>query len=359
MDKISLVKKEFEDSIAQLTSPESWQNVETEYLGRNGKVNGLMKDIKTVANDEKKEFGAKLNELKKEIEQKLAYKKKLLLAEVDSMSNVDVTLPGTQYPKGSLHVTTLAIEEISKIFEKIGFIRTSYPEIDWEHFAFETLNMPSDHPARDDFETFFVGAPAHKEFGRMVLTPHTSNGQNREMLRLEGKPPVRAINIGRTYRPNWDVSHTPMFHQFEGICIDEGINITHLKGTIDYFAKSFFGEEREIRLRPYHFQFTEPSFEVDITCGVCNGTGILRQAQDNLSTSLEIKCKLCKSGWLELGGSGMMHPNVLKAGGVDPEKYSGWAFGFGVERCFAMKEAFKLDDIRVLYSGDIRFLEQF
>ncbi len=349
MDRVSHVKKEFEEAMQKLTSSRDWELLYTEYLGRNGRVNELMQEIKSVAADEKKAFGAALNALKREIASALAERKKKLLEEIDSAAVIDVTLPGTPYPKGNLHVTTYAIEEISRIFEKIGFIRMSYPEIDWEYNAFESLNMPADHPARDDFETFFISAPAHKKYGKMVLTPHTSNGQNREMHRLSGKPPVRAINIARTYRPNWDVSHVPMFHQFEGICIDEGINITHLKGTIDYFVKQFFGEQREIRLRPFHFQFTEPSFEVDITCGICSGTGTLNGD----------KCKLCKAGWLELGGSGMMHPNVLKAGGVDSGKYSGWAFGFGVERCFAMKESFKLDDIRVLYGGDIRFLEQF
>jgi phenylalanyl-tRNA synthetase alpha chain len=144
-----------------------------------------------------------------------------------------------------------------------------------------------------------------------------------------------------------------MFHQFEGLCVDRGINITHLKGTIDYFAKQFFGESRETRLRPFHFQFTEPSFEVDITCDICKGTGVITRDGN------QEKCKLCKSGWLELGGSGMVHPNVLKAGGIDPDEYTGWAFGFGVERVFMMKEGLNIDDIRVLYNGDVRFLEQF
>ena len=182
----------------------------------------------------------------------------------------------------------------------------------------------------------------------MLLTPHTSSGQNREMKRV-GKPPIRMINISKCYRPNWDVTHVPMFYQFEGMVVDEGINITHLKGTIDYFAKQFFGEKRETRLRPFHFQFTEPSFEVDITCEVCLRTGEVNGE----------KCRVCKSGWLELGGAGMIHPNVLKEGGVDPEIYTGWAFGFGVERVFMMKEGLKLDDLRILYAGDIRFLEQF
>ena len=217
-----------------------------------------------------------------------------------------------------------------------------YPEVDWDWYAFESLNMPASHPARDDWETFIVDAPEHPKLGKIVLTPHTSNGQVREMERL-GHPPIRMVNIAKCYRRQSDVSHTPMFHQFEGLVIDENINITHLKGTIDYFVKQFFGPNRKSRLRPYHFQFTEPSFEVDVTCDICLGKG----------------CKLCKEGWLELGGAGMVHPNVLKAGKIDSEKYTGFAFGWGVERTYMMKSGLKIPDLRLLYSNDIRFLNQF
>lgn len=321
--------------------------IENKTLGRNGVVNDLLKNIKDVPSDKKREYGQKINEIKKEATS-IIESKKMEYAKNTSEEFSDKTLPGNLYPKGSLHIMTYAIEEIEKIFKKIGFTRVSYPEVEWEHFAFETLNMPKGHPARDDFETFFIDYPVHNEYGKMVLTPHTSNGQNREMQRVV-KPPIRMINIAKTYRPNWDATHTPMFHQFEGLCVDKGINITHLKGTINFFAKEFFGKDREIRLRPHHFQFTEPSFEIDVSCGVCNGTGVFNGN----------KCKVCKSGWLELGGSGMVHPNVLRAGGIDPNEYSGWAFGFGPERCMMMREGLKMDDIRVLYNGDVRFLEQF
>ena len=208
------------------------------------------------------------------------------------------------------------------------------------------MNIPKNHPARDDVETSFIDFPANLKLGKMVLTPHTSNGQNREMKRV-GKPPIRMINISKCYRPNWDATHTPMFHQFEGLCIDGDITIANLKGTLDYFAEKYFGSGTKTRLRPHHFQFTEPSFEVDITCSVCKGKAIVNNH----------KCKVCKSGWLELGGCGMVHPNVMSEGGIDPKKYSGWAFGFGIERVIMMK--YGLDDIRNYYSGDIRFLEQF
>ncbi len=334
--------------LEHISSLDALNELEIKYLGRNGEVNKLLQNIKNISAEERKEYGQGLNEVKNGITAAIAEKKQQLLVSEDTKESIDVTLPGKQYQKGSLHMVTYAIEEISRIFERLGFIRMSYPEIEWEYFSFEALNMPPGHPARDDFETFFIEAPENKKYGRMLLTPHTSSGQIREMKRVDGTPPIRMINIAKTYRPNWDASHVPMFHQFEGLCIDRGINITHLKGTIDYFSKEFFGENRQTRLRPFHFQFTEPSFEVDITCDVCNGKGVIDGA----------KCKVCKSGWLELGGAGMVHPNVLRAGGVG-RGYTGWAFGIGVERVMMMKEGLKLPDLRIMYDGDIRFLEQF
>jgi len=205
--------------------------------------------------------------------------------------------------------------------------------------------MPSTHPAYDEWETFIIQSVSDRKQSpirdRMVLTPHTSNGQVREMEK--GKLPIRMINIAKCYRRQIDVSHTPMFHQFEGMYIDKNVSIGHLKGFIDFFVKQYFGPDRKFRLRPFHFQFTEPSFEVDISCDICNGRG----------------CRLCKEGWLELAGSGMIHPVVLRNGGVDPNKYSGFAIGWGIERTYMMKTGTQLDDIRLIYSNDIRFLEQF
>lgn len=349
------------------------EKLQIKYLGRKGLVNSLLQSINILKSGEKKALGKKVNDLKVSIKRLIETKKKGFVETSEGISDIDVTLPGKKYPKGSLHLVTYAIEEISKIFQKIGFNRMTYPEVEWEYFSFDSLNMPKGHPARDDFETFFIDVPEHPKYGKMILSPHTSSGQVREMLRAK-KPPIRMINIAKCYRPNWDTSHTPMFHQFEGLCIDKDINITHLKGTIDYFAKDFFGENRKTRLRPFHFQFTEPSFEVDISCGVCNGTGFIKpnnsavisnEVRDPKEISRlarndnNIKCRVCKSGWLELGGAGMVHPSVLKAGGIDPNKYTGWAFGIGPERCIMMKEGIKLDDLRILYDNDIRFLEQF
>ena len=338
-------QKKYELEINSAKTLDELSQLEIKYLGRNGQINKLLSEIKNVPNEEKREYGQKVNLLKTEIKKYIEIRK-LIVSKEKSEVFFDKTLPGKTYPKGSIHIVSYAIEEITKIFEKIGFIRVSYPEVDWEYGAFESLNMPSGHPARDDVETSFIDVPAHPNLGKMVLTPHTSNGQNREMKRV-GKPPIRMINISKCYRPNWDPTHTPMFHQFEGLCVDKNITIVNLKGTLDYFAEKYFGKGTKTRLRPHHFQFTEPSFEVDISCNVCGGTGHPKG----------VRCKVCKSGWLELGGTGMVHPNVLKEGGIDSKKYSGWAFGFGIERVIMMK--YGLDDIRNYYSGDIRFLEQF
>lgn len=368
MDKIEKLTAQIQKDLHGINSLTILEDIKIKYLGRKGLINDLLQSINRLKQDERRDFGKKVNELKTSIKRLIEVKHQEMLKKMDSRFDVDVMLPGKKYLKGSLHLVTYAVEEITKIFARIGLIRMSYPEVEWEHYSFESLNMPKGHPARDDFETFFIDAPEHPKYGKMVLTPHTSSGQLREMQRLK-TPPIRMINIGKSYRPNWDTSHVPMFHQFEGMVVDKNINITHLKGTINYFAKEFFGENREIRLRPFHFQFTEPSFEVDITCGVCNGTGFISsnashpqgvQDQRALPEGVDKqKCRLCKSGWLELGGSGMIYPNVLKAGNIDSNIYSGWAFGFGVERVMMMKEDLKLDDLRILYDNDIRFLEQF
>ena len=315
------------------------ERIRINYLGKNGILTQITKDFKDLNIEEKADIGRIFSEAKVAIAEAIAFKSQI---QNPKSKNIDESLPGKLPPIGHLHPVTQAIEEISNIFEKIGFVRVRYPEVDWDWYAFEALNMPKTHPARDDWETFFVESPENKKYGKLVLTPHTSNGQVREMERL-GIPPIRMINIGKCYRRQSDVSHTPMFHQFEGLVIDEGINISHLKGTIDHFVKQFFGPKRVSRLRPNHFQFTEPSFEVDVTCDICLGKG----------------CKLCKDGWLELGGAGMVHPNVLKAGKIDTDKYTGFAFGWGVERTYMMKSGVKIDDLRLLYSNDIRFLNQF
>ena len=315
------------------------EQIRIDYFGRTGKLTSLMKKIREVPSDQRGQIGQTINEVKLTIEELISNKKNSF--KENAREWFDPTIPGVKPKMGHLHLLTQAIREISSVFEKIGFVRERYPEVEWDYYAFGALNFPKNHPARDDWETFFVDQPENPKLGPMLLTPHTSSGQIREMERT--KPPIRMINIAKCYRRQSDVSHTQMFHQFEGLVIDTDISIVNLKGTLDYFAENFFGKGRVARIRPYHFQFTEPSFEVDISCGICKGKG----------------CKLCKEGWLEIGGAGMVHPNVLKNGGVDPNKYSGFAFGWGVERALMMKSGLNIPDLRMLYSTDLRFLTQF
>jgi len=340
-DKILQLKKDFFNDINQAVDAAALVDLEIKYLGRKaGALTDILRGLKDLDVEQRRDIGQLANQIKEEIEQKLQEKKQGLQSS-SAVGNIDITLPGFKFPEGHLHLVTQAIEEISTIFEKIGFVRRRYSEVEWDWYSFESLNMPPDHPARDEWETFFIDVESISSKGKRVLTPHTSSGQLREMEKKQ--LPIRMINISKCYRRQIDVSHVPMFYQFEGLLIDENITIAHLKGVLDYFAKQFFGPDRKIRIRPFHFQFTEPSFEIDISCGLCGGQG----------------CKMCKGGWLELGGAGMVHPNVLRAGKIDPKKYSGFAFGWGVERTYMMKAGLKIPDIRLLYSNDLRFLNQF
>ncbi|MFA6254444.1 MAG: phenylalanine--tRNA ligase subunit alpha [Patescibacteria group bacterium] len=340
--KIQQIKEQFNEEISKISDLVKLAELEIRYLGRKaGELTQILRGLKTVPADQKKEIGQLANQLKQEMVEKIETAKKVIKGQAISSDWLDVTLPGVQWPQGHLHLVTQAISEITEIFEHVGFVRRRYPEVEWDFYAFESLNMPPDHPARDEWETFFIDPKPVGPKGQRVLTPHTSSGQVREMERKH--LPIRMINISKCYRRQIDVSHAPMFHQFEGLLIDKDVTIAHLKGTLDYFVKQFFGPDRKARIRPFHFQFTEPSFEVDVSCGLCGGKG----------------CKMCKAGWLELGGAGMVHPNVLKAGGIDPKKYSGFAFGWGVERTYMMKAGLSIPDIRMLYQSDLRFLNQF
>jgi phenylalanyl-tRNA synthetase alpha chain len=352
---IQNLKNQAISSILESKSENELEQIRREYLGRNGEINKLLKSLSSFKERERKELGFLLNETKKTLED--ALKNQVLIIERQKNAEdkwFDFTLPGIKPPQGHLHLITQTIKEITTIFEKIGFNRVAYPEVEWDWYAFEGLNMPKNHPARDEWETFFVKDLYHPRYGEAVLTPHTSSGQLREMERLGqtltagGQAPIRMLNIAKCYRRQIDASHAPMFYQFEGLVVDENINITHLKGTLDFFVKQYFGFQKESRLRPYHFQFTEPSFEIDVSCLVCGGTGRLPNGQP---------CKVCKEGWMEVGGAGMVHPKVLENGGIDPKKYTGFAFGWGVERLLMMK--YKIDDIRLLFGSDLRFLEQF
>ncbi len=350
-DQLNALQLEAVQAVQAAGDEAGLEAAEIKYIGRKGELTALLKQLANVPAEERPKLGALANQIKQEVEHAVARRRSELegaaMADLSEKERVDVTEPGRRPPEGHLHLVSKAVDEVSAIFEKIGFTRTRHPEVDWDYYAFESLNMPADHPARDEWETFFMAAPTSK-MGKMVLTPHTSNAQVREMRK--GKLPIRMINIAKTYRRQSDATHVPMFHQFEGLYVDKGVAITHLRGMLDHFVKQFFGPDRVTRLRPFHFRFTEPSFEIDISCGVCGGTG---KGADGM------KCKICKRGWLELGGAGMVHPNVLKAGGIDPKKYSGFAFGWGVERTYLMKSGMQIDDVRILYKNDLRFLKQF
>jgi phenylalanyl-tRNA synthetase alpha chain len=339
-EQIEKIKADFASRLSSATDAAAIEELRVAFLGRKaGALTEVLRALPSLSEDERRHIGPLANALRQEIETTLNARETELSSE--GSAPLDITLPGVTQPVGHLHLVSQAIEEITDIFSRIGFYRVRYPEVEWDWYAFESLNMPADHAARDEWETFFIDKAPVGPKGQRVLTPHTSSGQVREMERT--KPPIRMINISKCYRRQADVSHAPMFHQFEGLLVDENVTISDFIGVWDYFVKSFFGPERKIRVRPYHFQFTEPSVELDVSCGVCDGKG----------------CKLCKGGWLELGGGGMVHPNVLKAGKIDPKKYTGFAFGWGVERTYMMKAGLQIPDIRMLYQNDVRFLKQF
>ncbi|MAF13394.1 MAG: phenylalanine--tRNA ligase subunit alpha [Parcubacteria group bacterium] len=341
-DKIQQLKEQFSQEVEKIADLLELDKLEIKYLGRKaGELTNILRNLKKVPKDQRKEIGQLANQFKSEVANKINQAKQSLRGQKEAVVDLDITLPGVEFPQGHLHLVTQAIREIVEIFERIGFTRQRHPEVEWDWYAFESLNMPAEHPARDEWETFFIDPKPIGPKGQRILTPHSTSGDVREMEKK--KMPIRAINITKCYRRQIDVSHVPMFHQFDGLFIDKNITIAHLKGTLDYFVKQFFGPDRKARIRPFHFQFTEPSFEVDVSCGLCKGRG----------------CKVCKSGWLELGGSGMIHPNVLKAGKIDPKKYSGFAFGWGVERSYMMKAGLSIPDIRMIYQNDLRFLNQF
>jgi phenylalanyl-tRNA synthetase alpha chain len=331
---------EFENTLTKVhetaTADQGQPDFATTYLSKKGIFNQQAKLITKLAPTDRAQAGKLLNQLKTQLE---------TLATTSSQTKttdstwIDLTMPGIPPKQGHLHLITQAIDEIETIFARLGFVLRRYPEIETDWYYAEGLNIPKDHPARDDQETFYIS-------DSVVLTAHTSNGQLREMELLKN-PPIKMINIGKTYRRQASHTHSPMFHQFEGLLIDENITMTHLVGVSNYFAKNYFGSDRKIRLRPHHFQFTEPSFEVDINCQICKGTGSIGK----------VRCKVCKGGWLELGGAGMVHPQVLINGGIDPNRYSGFAFGWGIERVIMMKHQVT-DNLRELYTDNLAFLQQ-
>ncbi|MDA1038423.1 MAG: phenylalanine--tRNA ligase subunit alpha [bacterium] len=344
------LSNELKEQLASLSTEEQLENIRVDFLGRKGKLAVAMAGLKDMGDDERRVAGKEANDTKEEMGRFFDdAKAKLDAIKLQSLAKeewVDITIPGKALHAGHLHIVSQTIIEVEQIFARIGFTRHQVPEIDWDYYAFEALNMPPDHPARDNWETYFIDTPATDK-GKMVATPHPSNDQVRLMEKLD--PPFKALYIGKAYRRQSDVSHVPMHHQFEIEAIHKNATLTELKGVIEFFVHEYFGRDRKVRLRPHHFRFTEPSFEIDISCDVCKGKGEMGG----------MSCRLCKSGWLELAGAGLTHPNVIKAGGLDPKEYRGFAFAFGVERVLMMREGIRLPDMRDLYKNDLRFLEQF
>lgn len=312
-------------------------HVRVEYLGKKGQITALLKTLGKLSNEERPAAGAKINEAKQQVQQAIQLKKETLEQQaIDaqlSSEKIDVTLSGRNQSRGRLHPVTKTLQRIEEIFTSVGYTVEQGPEIEDDYHNFEALNIPAHHPARAMHDTFYVDA-SH------VLRTHTSPVQVRTMENQ--KPPIRVICPGRVYRCDSDLTHTPMFHQVEGLLVDTHVSFADLKGTIDQFLKSFFEVDAAVRFRPSYFPFTEPSAEFDIQCTNCGGDG----------------CRVCShTGWIEVGGCGMVHPNVLTASGVDPEVYSGFAFGVGVERLAMMR--YGVNDLRLFFENDIKFLQQF
>jgi phenylalanyl-tRNA synthetase alpha chain len=332
------------DELAKVTDINELEAWRIHYIGRKGDLVLILRSLATVPLNDRREVGARANERKKSLEAAFEEKKTDLergLALSLPRDSLDITLPGQQFPLGSLHPTTQALEEICGIFSSMGFQIVEGPEVEWDYYNFEALNMPADHPARDMFATLWMDSKTKNNDRPMLLRTHTSPVQIRVMEKLP--PPVRIIAPGRVYRYEaTDATHEWMFYQVEGLAVDKNITLADLKGTLFEFARRLFGEERKCRFRCDYFPFVEPGVEVAIDCGVCHGKG----------------CRLCgNSGWIEILGAGMVHPEVLRRVGIDPEVYSGFAFGMGVERIPILR--YGIDDIRLFYSNDLRFLKQF
>lgn len=340
-DKVNAIKKEYEEKKSSITSIKTLNDVRVEYLGKQGKITELSKMMKDVPNDQKKEFGMLVNEVRSfvtesldEIKEKL--EKEALNKKLES-EKIDITLPGTKVPSGSANILERIIEEVEDLLMSMGYDVVDGPEIEEDHYNFELLNIPKNHPARDAQDTFYV------EDDKLLLRSQTSPVQARVMLANKGEKPIRMICPGKTYRrDDDDATHSHQFMQIEGLLIDEKVSLSDLKGTFDVIAKKLFGEDCKTRFRPSYYPFTEPSVETDISCFNCHGKG----------------CSICKNtGWITVAGAGMVNPKVLEDCGYDPKKWKGFAFGFGAERLAMLK--YGINDIRAFYNTDLRELKNF
>ena len=330
-----------EEALRQIESSEALErlnDIRVSYLGKKGELTNLLKSMKDVAPEDRPKVGQMVNDVRGLIEGRLEEAKTALAkkAREEQLKRevIDVTLPARKNNVGPTHPNTIALEEVERIFVGMGYEVVEGPEVEYDRYNFEKLNIPKGHPARDEQDTFYINE-------NILLRSQTSPVQVRTMEK--GKLPIRMIAPGRVFRSDEvDATHSPSFHQIEGLVIDRNITFADLKGTLAEFARELFGPETKVKFRPHHFPFTEPSAEVDVTCFKCGGSG----------------CRFCKgSGWIEILGCGMVHPHVLEMCGIDPDEYSGFAFGVGLERIALLK--YEIDDMRLLYENDIRFLKQF
>ncbi len=336
-EKISELLKSATESLKVVSDRKSLDEIRVKYLGKSGSVTELLKGMRDVAPEERPKVGQLVNDLRQKIEaliaEKEAERKKAELEKALKAEAVDVTLPGKKQQIGSLHPINLVRNELIEAFTGMGFEIYEGPEIELDEYNFRLLNIPEDHPSRDMQDSLYIT-------DNILLRTQTSAGQARVMLNK--KPPLKIISPGKVYRADDDATHSPMFHQMEGLVVDENINLSDLKGTLDSFLSKLFGTDLDTRLRPSYFPFTEPSVEVDVTCFECHGKG----------------CHLCKgTGWIEILGAGMVNRKVLEGCGIDPDKYQGFAFGVGLERIAMLK--YGIPDIRYFFDNDVRFLKQF
>ncbi len=337
-DKLDIIQKEALESIEKADDSSSLEEIRVKYLGKKGQLTQILRGMGKLSPEERPVVGQLANQARQAIEGALAEKIKEIEERVLAIrlekETIDVTLPGKKPSLGKLHPLTAVLNQITEIFLGMGFDVAEGPEVELDYYNFEALNIPKNHPARDTQDTFYINE-------NILLRTHTSPAQIRVMEKQE--PPIKIIVPGRVYRSDAvDATHSPIFHQIEGLVVDKNITMGDLKGVLDVFAKKMFGSKTRTRFRPHYFPFTEPSAEMDVSCVTCEGKG----------------CRICSdTGWIEILGAGMVHPKVLEYGNIDPNEYTGFAFGMGLDRI--VNQIYGIDDIRLLYENDIRFLRQF
>ena len=337
-EQLQTIREKALSQIRESDTIEKLNEIRVAVLGKKGELTGILKSMKDVSPEERPKVGQLVNEAREEIERALNDSRtgieRAMRAVRLKAETIDVTLPAKRSPAGHRHPNSIALQEIERFFIGMGYEVVAGPEIEKDYYNFEALNIPADHPAKDEQDTFYIS-------GDFLLRTQTSSAQVHEMEK--GRLPIKMISPGRVFRSDEvDATHSPSFHQVEGLVIDKEITFADLKGTLAAFSRAIFGEETKVKFRPHHFPFTEPSAEMDVSCFKCGGNG----------------CRFCKgSGWIEILGCGMVHPHVLEMSGIDPEAYTGFAFGVGLERIALLK--YEIDDMRLLYENDARFLEQF